>query len=108
MLKNLSALLLMFPLALVSVAGLAASVSALEVAAVIELAAATQQRARDAGHSWTITDDYLSTAQTQLAQNQREAALVSAQRALYTANRAIEQAGDEAKAEVWQPRVPTL
>ena len=108
MFKNLSAFLLILWLVAGAVAGHAASVSALDVSAVIELAATTQQRARDAGHGWTITEDYLSAARSQLAQNERDAALASAQRALVTANRAIEQAGNEARASTWQPRVPTL
>ena len=108
MFRNLSAYLLVLPMAAVSVSGHAASVSALDVSAVIELAATTQQGAREAGHSWTITDDYLAAARSQLAQNEREAALASARRALFTANRAIEQAGNEARTSAWQARVPTL
>ncbi len=108
MLKNLSALLLILPLAAVSVAGQVASVSTLEVAAVIELAEATQQRARDSEYGWTITQDYIAIARAQLAENEREAALASAQRALFTANRAIEQVGNEARTRTWQARVPTL
>ena len=108
MFKNLSAFLLVLALAPVAVPGHAASLSALDVSAVIELAATIQQRARDAGHGWTITDDYLAAARSQLAQNERDAALASAQRALFTANRAIEQAGSEARTSVWQARVPIL
>jgi pheromone shutdown protein TraB len=108
MFKDLSAFLLVLSLAAASVTGQAASVTALDVTAVIELAATTQQRARDVGHGWTITDGYLSAARSQLAQNERDVALVSAQRALFTANRAIEQAGNEAKTNAWQPRVPAL
>ena len=81
-------------------------VSAKNVSAVIMHAVEVQQQARSAGHGWTITADYISQAESELASGEMDAAMAAAERALLTASKSVEQAETEKSA--WQARVPTL
>ena len=83
-----------------------AKASVENVSAVIEHAVEMQQQARSAGHGWTITADYISQAESELASGEMDAAMAAAERALLTASKSVEQAETEKSA--WQARVPTL
>ncbi len=84
----------------------AATATVAEVEAVIEQSVQTLQEARAAEHAWNITEVYLSDAREKLAAKELNSAMKAAQRALLTANKAVEQATAERSA--WQARVPTL
>ena len=81
-------------------------VSAVEVKAVIEQARQSLKQARDLGHGWTVTPTFIEMAESELAAGELDQAMTTAQRALLTADMAVEQAGSEQTA--WQARVPTL
>jgi hypothetical protein len=83
-----------------------AEVSAAEVNAVIKQARQSLNQARELGHGWTVTPTFIERAQSELAAGQLDQAMATAQRALLTADKAVEQAGSEQTA--WQARVPTL
>ena len=83
-----------------------AEVSAAEVKAVIKQARQSLKQARELGHAWTVTPTFIERAQSELASGQLDQAMATAQRALLTADKAVEQAGSEQTA--WQARVPTL
>jgi hypothetical protein len=81
-------------------------VSAAEVKAVIKQATQSLKQARELRHGWTVTPTFIERAESELAAGQLDQAMATAQRALLTADRAVEQAGSEQTA--WQARVPTL
>jgi hypothetical protein len=80
--------------------------SAGEVRAVIKQARQSLQQARDLGYGWTVTPTFIEGAETELAAGQLDRAMTTAQRALLTADKAVEQARSEQTA--WQARVPSL
>jgi hypothetical protein len=84
----------------------AAEVSTAEVNAVIKQARQSLKQARDLGHGWTVTPTFIEMAESELAVGELDQAMTTAQRALLTADMAVEQAGSEQTA--WQARVPTL
>ena len=91
-----------------SFAGLAngAQPQAADVTAVIEQARASLAQARQLGHGWTVTPDYIEVAEAALADKRLDDALAAAQRAELTARQAVVQAETEASA--WRARVPSL
>jgi hypothetical protein len=82
------------------------AVSAAEVKVVIKQARQSLEQARELGHGWTVTPTFIEAAETELAAGQLDQAMATAQRALLTAGKAVEQARTEQTA--WQARVPTL
>ena len=72
---------------------------------VLAKAETTLQAARNAGSAWTSTDKLMAEARDALAAGDGEAAMELAQRALLTAERALEQ--PQLDANAWQARVPT-
>jgi hypothetical protein len=84
----------------------AAEVSTAEVNAVIKQAGQSLKQARELGHGWTVTPTFIERAEAELAAGQLDQAMATAQRALLTADKAVEQARSEQAA--WQARVPTL
>ncbi len=82
------------------------AVSVAEVEAVIKQARQSLERARELGHAWTVTPTFIEGAETELAAGQLDQAMATAQRALLTADQAVQQARTEQTA--WQARVPTL
>ena len=79
---------------------------AADVTAVIAQARASLVEARQLGHGWTVTSDYIDDAEAALADKRLDDALALAQRAELTARQAVVQAETEASA--WQARVPSL
>jgi len=79
---------------------------AADVTAVIAQARASLAQARQLGHGWTVTPDYIDDAEAALADKRLDDALALAQRAELTARQAVVQAETEASA--WQARVPSL
>jgi hypothetical protein len=82
------------------------TVSAAQVTAVIKQARQSLEQARELGHGWTVTPTFIEGAEAEMAAGQLDQAMATAQRALLTADRAVEQARSEQAA--WQARVPTL
>ena len=98
--------LLVFLGAGIPLAAYADEVSAVEVEAVIKQARQSLKQARELVHGWTVTPTFIERAESELAAGQLDQAMATAQRALLTADKAVEQAGSEQTA--WQARVPTL
>ena len=80
--------------------------SAREIQETIAQAQQSLERARELGHGWLVTSQYIVSAETQLRTGQTDTARLWAQRALLTADMAVEQADTEALS--WQARVPTI
>ena len=75
-----------------------------DVREIIVAAKKSHQLAQAKGHAWNVTSTYIEDAEVQLQAGQWQLAMVAAQRALKTADAAIEQASVEATA--WESRVP--
>ena len=71
---------------------------------IIDEAQVVHQTAFDQDHAWTITAQLLASAKDKLASSDENAAMVDAQRALFTANASVAQANKEKNA--WKGRVP--
>ncbi len=71
---------------------------------IIDAAQGAHQTAFDQDHAWTITAQLLASAKDKLASSDENAAMVDAQRALFTANASVAQANKEKNA--WKGRVP--
>lgn len=71
---------------------------------IIDEAQGAHQTAFDQDHAWTITAQLLASAKDKLASGDENAAMVDAQRALFTANASVAQANKEKNA--WKGRVP--
>ena len=71
---------------------------------IIDEAQVAHQTAFDQDHAWTITAQLLASAKDKLARGDENAAMVDAQRALFTANASVAQANKEKNA--WKGRVP--
>lgn len=75
-----------------------------EVEQIIAQANETYQLAKEKQHAWTVTGRLLTSARAELQQGEVEAAKMTAQRALFTAEASVAQA--KTQAEAWQARVP--
>ena len=71
---------------------------------IISEAQATHQMAMDEDHAWIKTSQLLESAKSKLTSGDESAAMVDAQRALFTANASLAQVAREKKA--WKGRVP--
>ena len=76
------------------------------VVSLIEQAQAKQEQARQKGHAWSVTGDYVAESRALLDAGKTDQAEAAARRALNAADASLKQAAAEANA--WQSRVPGL
>ncbi|MFT5482591.1 MAG: hypothetical protein ACI9GW_001242 [Halieaceae bacterium] len=63
-----------------------------------------QEAVRRQEHAWTVTDDYVEEALKALEENDLQAAMAAAKRAVKTVSASLQQAEDESLA--WRTRQP--